>query len=44
MTTREYSPGEHLQGDIKVDVAIVGGGFTGLDPHCHDRTPERRAL
>ena len=29
MTTREYAPGKHLQGDIDVDVAIVGGGFTG---------------
>ena len=30
MTTREYAPGDPLQGDIDVDVAIVGGGFTGL--------------
>lgn len=29
MTTREYAPGDPLQGDIDVDVAIVGGGFTG---------------
>jgi glycine/D-amino acid oxidase-like deaminating enzyme len=30
MTTRDYQPGEPLQGDVEVDVAIVGGGFTGL--------------
>jgi len=30
MTTREYAPGDPLQGDIDVDVAIVGGDFTGL--------------
>ena len=36
MTTREYAPGDPLQGDIDVDVAIVGGGFTGAIPT--DRT------
>jgi glycine/D-amino acid oxidase-like deaminating enzyme len=30
MTTRDYTPGPGLAGDCKVDVAIVGGGFTGL--------------
>jgi glycine/D-amino acid oxidase-like deaminating enzyme len=30
MTTRPYRPGPPLQGDLEVDVAIVGGGFTGL--------------
>jgi len=30
MTTREYEPGGPLKGDINVDVAIIGGGFTGL--------------
>ncbi len=30
MTTRDYEPGEPLRGDLEVDVAIVGGGFTGL--------------
>ena len=30
MTTRPYRPGPALQGDLEVDVAIVGGGFTGL--------------
>jgi len=28
--TRPYSPGSPLQGDLDVDVAIIGGGFTGL--------------
>ncbi len=40
MTTREYSPGEHLQGDIDVDVAIVGGGFTGLSSAYHIKKAE----
>jgi len=30
MTTRRYQPGPSLQEDLAVDVAIVGGGFTGL--------------
>ena len=30
MTTRPYRPGPALQGDLEVDVAIVGAGFTGL--------------
>jgi glycine/D-amino acid oxidase-like deaminating enzyme len=30
MTTRAYEPGPSLTGDVDVDVAIVGGGFTGL--------------
>ena len=30
MTTREYTPSPPLKGKKKVDVAIVGGGFTGL--------------
>ncbi|HYQ81728.1 MAG TPA: FAD-dependent oxidoreductase, partial [Anaeromyxobacteraceae bacterium] len=30
MTTRPYRPGPPLQGDLEVDVAVVGGGFTGL--------------
>ena len=29
-TTRSYTPGPALQGDLDVDVAIVGGGYTGL--------------
>jgi len=30
LTTRDYTPGPQLEGDLDVDVAIVGGGFTGL--------------
>jgi glycine/D-amino acid oxidase-like deaminating enzyme len=30
LTTRPYEPGPALAGDLDVDVAIVGGGFTGL--------------
>ncbi|MCU0264709.1 MAG: FAD-binding oxidoreductase [Actinomycetia bacterium] len=28
--TRAYAPGPALEGDVDVDVAVVGGGFTGL--------------
>ena len=35
MSTREYTPGNPLQGDIDVDIAIVGGGFTGLSSAYH---------
>lgn len=30
MTTRDYNPGPALTGQIDVDVAVVGGGFTGM--------------
>lgn len=30
LQSRDYSPGEPLGGELDVDVAIVGGGFTGL--------------
>ncbi len=30
LTTRPYEPGSPLEGEVDVDVAIVGGGFTGL--------------
>ncbi len=40
MTTRDYSPAEPLQGDIDVDVAIVGGGFTGLSSAYHIKKAE----
>ena len=29
-TYGEYLPNEALQGDMKVDIAIIGGGYTGL--------------
>ena len=35
MTTRDYSPGPSLTGQIDVDVAVVGGGFTGLSTSYH---------
>ena len=35
MTTRDYTPNDSLQANIEVDVAIVGGGFTGLSAAYH---------
>ena len=40
MTTREYTPGPLLQNDIDVDVAIIGGGFTGLSTAYHIKKAE----
>ncbi|NNL75222.1 MAG: FAD-dependent oxidoreductase [Desulfobacterales bacterium] len=40
MTTRDYSPGVPLRGDINVDVAIIGGGFTGLSSAYHIKKAE----
>ncbi len=35
MTTRDYAPGPPLEEDVRVDVAVVGGGFTGLSTAYH---------
>ncbi|MCP4629465.1 MAG: FAD-dependent oxidoreductase [bacterium] len=40
MTTRDYTPGEPLREDIEADVAIVGGGFTGLSSAYHIKKAE----
>ncbi len=35
LTTRDYTPNAPLSGDLDVDVAVVGGGFTGLSTAYH---------
>lgn len=40
LTTRNYEPGAALEGPIDVDVAIVGGGFTGLSAAHHLKRAE----
>lgn len=35
LESRDYTPGNALSGEINVDVAIVGGGFTGLSSAYH---------
>jgi len=40
MTTRDYLPGPPLADDLEVDVAIIGGGFTGLSAAHHLKLAE----
>jgi glycine/D-amino acid oxidase-like deaminating enzyme len=44
MSTRPYTPGPALEGSTTVDVAIVGGGFTGMSTahHLHQADPGLR--
>ena len=35
MKTRDYTPGSNLKEDLNVDVAIIGGGYTGLSTAYH---------
>jgi len=35
LSTRDYIPGTSLSADLDVDVAVVGGGFTGLSTAYH---------
>jgi glycine/D-amino acid oxidase-like deaminating enzyme len=35
LTTRDYTPGPPLEEEVRVDVAVVGGGFTGLSTAYH---------
>ena len=39
-TYGEYIPNLPLQGEIKVDIAIIGGGFTGLSTAYNLRKAE----
>ncbi len=40
LSSRDYQPNPGLSGEVKVDVAIVGGGFTGLSTALHLKKAE----
>jgi len=40
LTTEAYQPSPPLEGDLSVDVAIIGAGFTGLSTALHLRQEE----
>src|SRR3990172_1870058 len=40
LTTQAYEPSPPFEGDLSVDVAIMGGGFTGLSTALHLRQEE----
>ncbi|MBW2461676.1 MAG: FAD-dependent oxidoreductase [Deltaproteobacteria bacterium] len=36
-TTRDYTPNPPVEGEVEVDVAVIGGGYTGLSTAFHLR-------
>src|SRR5690242_16161413 len=43
---RPYQAGEPLRGDVSADLAIIGGGFTGVSTalHVSARFPDKRVV